>query len=330
MREVVSVIIPVYNAEKYLRECIDSVIKQSYKNIEIVLIDDGSTDGSSGICDEYAARDSRICVIHQENGGLSAARNTGIERCTGEYLLFIDSDDIIHSEMIKCLYEVMISMGADLSFCKYRTFHDSREIGMSEIARCHTESMSGREAVGRIYSRECADYIIACSKLYKRSCFDELRFPLGKKHEDEFITYRILYPLKKCIFIKDEMYYYRMQNNSITHSRNIRHYLDVLEALEQRLEFFIQKKDRELYDLTLKEYELYLIKTINYIYGHQMAGEHQQQDELLRELRGKFKDKLKNEVRSSRIDRPSKIRFRLFLINRRVYCALMDILGLGK
>lgn len=315
---------------EYLRECVDSVINQSYKNIEIVLIDDGSTDGCGRICDEYAEQDKRIRVIHQENGGLSAARNTGIEVCTGEYLIFIDSDDIIHYDMIKCLFEKMIEMDADLSFCKYRTFHDNCEIGMGEITKYHTESMSGREAVSRIYSRECADYVIACSKLYKRSYFDQLRFPLGKKHEDEFITYRILYPLNKCIFIKNEMYYYRMQSNSITHSRNIQHYLNVLEALEQRLKFFKQKEDRELYDLTLKEYELYLIKTINYICEHHAAGVQPSKAELVINLRKKFKDKLKSEVKSSRIDRLSKIRFRLFLINRRVYCMLMNILGLGK
>ena len=119
-------IVPIYHVEKYLHRCIDSIIEQTYKNLEIILVDDGSGDACSGICDEYARKDTRIVVIHKENGGLSDARNKGIEIAKGEYLTFVDSDDYIHRDMYTILMEALIHTGSDLSMCSYKYVYDGR------------------------------------------------------------------------------------------------------------------------------------------------------------------------------------------------------------
>ncbi len=231
--------------------------------------------------------------------------------------------------MVYFLHSSLIETMADLSFCRYQIFSIDEEIKMRNIEEYRAEYITGREAVMRMYSEDCADYVITCGKLYKRTYFNKLRFPVGKRHEDEFVTYQVLYYLKKCVFIDTAMYYYRMNKNSITHCIELKNYLDTIEALEDRLDFLSRCKDNELYDMTLKAFELYLIRAINYIFNYNIR--HKELDlDIAGSLKEKFRNRLENEVRISNIDKLSKIRFKLFLINRRFYCVLMEILGLGK
>ena len=179
---LISVIVPVYNVEPYLRRCVDSILRQTYRNLEILLVDDGSTDRSGTICDACAQQDTRVKVIHQKNGGLSAARNCGLETARGEYISFVDSDDLINDRMIETLYRDLAGQGADISAVGYRMFENQEELRPEEIT-APVQCMTGKEALRRILvSEEIGDF--AWNKLYKKILFQTIRYPEGRVFED--------------------------------------------------------------------------------------------------------------------------------------------------
>lgn len=238
MKETVSIIVPVYNVEKYLEECVDSIINQTYKNLEIILIDDGSTDRSSEICDRYAKADDRILVIHQKNGGLSDARNTGLDNCSGDFIMFVDSDDRIKPETVEIMYKELKDADAEICIGGIQQFGNKTEPITIEQTRKY---INGTEALNE-YFAHIAYYVVACGKLYKKECFNNLRFDTGKIHEDEFILHKLFYEIKKIVCINDLLYEYRRTGSSITLSAYTIHNADVVEAFGKRFEFFIEKK----------------------------------------------------------------------------------------
>ena len=189
--ELVSVILPIYNVELYLKECIESVIGQSYKNLEIILVDDGSTDQSPYICDEYAKIDSRIKVIHKKNGGLSDARNVGIQASSGAYIALVDSDDLIAQSFIEELYECCIKSNAMIAVCAYSKFSNEDEIVFSDN-QDNAQIISGRELIKQIYLGQARKFgFVAWNKLYSRKLFDSVQYPFGRIYEDTFTTYKL-------------------------------------------------------------------------------------------------------------------------------------------
>lgn len=265
MEVKISIIVPVYNVEDYLVECLQSILFQTYKNIEVILIDDGSTDGSGEICEEYQKKDKRIKAAHQTNQGLSAARNKGIQMATGEYLMFVDSDDYIHSRTLEILYSAMQNVNAEISICAHKKVDDFIEIEKEKLNEYETQLFSGRECVRMLYSQNVVDMVIACNKLFKKEYFDKISFPVGKINEDEFVTYQILYPLNRCVYIKAELYYYRQRSGSITNKKSSIKVLDKLDAYRERIRFFEEKEDKELYSITLWKYLRCLIASISYV-----------------------------------------------------------------
>lgn len=260
MEELISVIVPIYNVELYLESCIKSIIGQSYKCLEIILIDDGSKDNSGKMCDEYAMQDSRIIVIHKENGGLSSARNAGLDIATGEYIVFIDSDDMMHPCMIEILYRNISKYGADIAICSYKEVDDNKKSSeIKEIcANNSREKMyTGRECVEELYAAKLGiDMVVVWNKLYKSQLFKKLRFPEGKIHEDEYVNYQIMYPLEKCIYTNLKLYYYRQRLNSITNRKKFNlQSIDKIEMYKQRLSFFEARADKELYNITLIKFQ---------------------------------------------------------------------------
>ena len=254
MEELISVVIPIYNVEKYLNKCIESIINQSYSNLEIILIDDGSKDTSGIMCDSYVLKDNRIKVIHKENGGLSDARNVGIEKEKGEYIVFIDSDDWIDEKMIEILYNVIKKNNSDISICDYFLAY-SEEI-QTQKEDIEIINLSNIEALKKIYDKDLGVcMIVAWNKLYKRNLFkDDIRYPYGKIHEDEFTTYKLLYKAEKISYTNQKMYYYRQRENSITSSFNKKR-LDCLEAFDERTKYMKYiVKNESLYKETLREY----------------------------------------------------------------------------
>ncbi len=233
---IISIIVPVYRVEAYLPRCIESILGQSFPDFELILVDDGSPDRCGEICEEYAARDSRIRVIHKENGGLSDARNAGIREAKGDCLGFVDSDDYLHPEMVERLYRALTENGADLAICGY-TYVDENGRDLHMPSPVRDEVMTASEALGKLYAERSWYYITAWNKLYRRSIFNEIRFPVGKNHEDEGSIHRIFYCAEKIVSIKDELYYYVQRSDSIVHTRNIRSF-DIVDMLYDRLCFY--------------------------------------------------------------------------------------------
>lgn len=218
--KLISVIVPVYNVEAYLSRCVDSILAQSYANLEILLVNDGSRDRSGTICDEYAAKDSRIRVIHKENGGLSSARNAGIDAATGEYLGFVDSDDWIEAGTYGPMLALMEKYRAEL-VCGGR-YDVSGKNGERKVGLCprKEECITGEEMVGRIFLWDGCDSSV-CDKLFHRSLFDTFRFPHGKVSEDVATTYKIVLKAKRVVMWDKPVYNYFHRPGSISAAKTI-------------------------------------------------------------------------------------------------------------
>ena len=246
MEPLISVIIPVYRVEPYLVHCVESVMAQTYRNLEIILVDDGSPDGCPQLCEELAQRDSRIRVIHQANGGLSAARNAGIDAARGDFLGFVDSDDAIAPAMYETLFRAMEQDRADMAICNFVYVDEAgQETDRSAIIR---EVLSRDEAYEHLNSQKYQNwnYVIAWNKLYRREVFRTCRFPVGRVHEDEFTVHHLFEQCQRVTCIEDALYFYLQRGNSITHCAVSIKRLDAVYALMDRYFFFRQRHYREL------------------------------------------------------------------------------------
>lgn len=243
----ISVIVPVYNVEKYLNRCIDSILNQSFEDFELILVDDGSPDNSGKICDEYAQNDARVKVIHKENGGLSDARNAGIEIAQGEFLSFIDSDDWVKEEYLNILYTNAINFDADISAVNLHKEYDER---IEKASNVECGIYSGVDSLKFLYNSKMSIYVnVACAKLYKKELFNETRYPVGKLHEDGFTTYKLYYKAKKVHFSNDDLYCYYQRGNSIMNETFSVRRVDEFFVYKERAQFF---KDKRLYNLFLE------------------------------------------------------------------------------
>ena len=214
-KDLISVIVPVYNVEKYLEECVNSIINQTYKNLEIILVDDGSKDNSSKMCDELAKKDSRIKVIHKENGGISDVRNVGIENSRGKYIQFIDSDDFMEDNMIETLYKDILENEADVSMCSYYLFKD----GVKTTDATYKKEIYNKEQILKeiLLDEKVRSYL--WNKLFKKSLFSGIYFPKGKVFEDIYVIPFIFEKSNKVVFNNIPLYYYRQREGSILHKQ---------------------------------------------------------------------------------------------------------------
>lgn len=246
----ISVIVPVYNVEKYIKRCIDSLLTQSFNSFELILIDDGSQDKSGKICDEYRITDNRITVIHQENKGLSEARNTGIEwalkNSDSEWITFVDSDDWVHVDYLKILYETAKNNNVNMSICnclKTSDFSVNIEKTECSVKIFHAEDFWCFRQYGS-----------ACTKLYKKSDFNNIRFPKGLLYEDVFVTYRLIFKQSKVAYIENPLYFYYSRPESITHTQWTPSVLAQLNGTKQQLNFFKKNGYDRAYDITVASY----------------------------------------------------------------------------
>ncbi|MCI6229211.1 MAG: glycosyltransferase [Clostridiales bacterium] len=235
---LISVIVPVYRVEKYLDHCIRSITEQTYSNLEILLVDDGSTDGSGEICDRWAARDSRIRVIHKQNAGAGAARNTALDAAGGDLIAFVDSDDYLHPNMYAHLYSLMKD-GVDIAECEIG-ITETDELSMddgtgAEILVCDTEEALRLHIQDEIFRQTPPN------KLYRRACVGDIRFPEGNLIDDEFFTYRVLGNARKLAHSSACMYAYRQQPGSAMHKPYSLRRLQGLDAKLQRLSYFEER-----------------------------------------------------------------------------------------
>ncbi len=229
----ISVIVPIYNVEKYLDRCVSSIVGQTFRDFELILVDDGSPDGCPAICDEYAEKDSRIRVIHKENGGLSSARNAGLDIARGEYISFIDSDDYISERMLEALFGAIERAGADICSCGIVNVYEDGTEGIWNIK----DMIGDSEAFLRGLYDDSAVPVAACNKLYKRELWSEMRFPEGRLCEDAFTTYLLFDKAKLAVQISDGLYYYRIRSGSIMTSGFRPQKMDEEEAWRRNFEF---------------------------------------------------------------------------------------------
>mgnify|MGYP004554211329 FL=1 len=234
-------IIPVYNVEKYLRRCLDSVIAQTYQNFEIICVDDGSIDDSGKICDQYAVRDARIKVIHQENQGPSAARNRGLDAAEGEYIAFVDSDDYILEDMYKKMLDKLLNYNVDLCVCQWQyEFSDGRQVVKKKnidptIYGCKTSLEFARFLYRGNYENSVV--VAVWNKLYRRALLDKIRFE-GRIHEDEAFSGRIMAKNISVYVMEDQFYVYAQNGDSLTNKSFSANKFFFLDALAERRELF--------------------------------------------------------------------------------------------
>jgi glycosyltransferase involved in cell wall biosynthesis len=317
----ISIIVPVYNVEKYLEKCISSILEQSFTDYELVLVDDGSKDNSGKICDGYKGRDFRIKVIHQENSGLSAARNTGIDIFKGEYITFIDSDDFIHPNMLEILYNNILESKADTSICDYHLVYEDKEIA-KEFGDNNITLYTNIEGVEKIVKKSKASMIVACGKLYKRNLFSDIRYPALKYHEDEFVTYKLLYKSTKIVVTDAKLYYYLQRSNSITGSTyNIKR-LEKLEALEEAIMFFKNENNKTLTSLAEFRY-LLNIQIAYYRVKYEMDCNRKIMDKLKMQYNQKFSESERGNMKNIPIIR--RMLLRAFFIFPNIYCVLVRL-----
>ena len=243
MDKTVSVIVPVYNVEKYLDRCMKSIVRQTYNNLQIILVDDGATDKSGAICDVWRKRDPRITVIHQKNGGLSNARNTGIKHASGEYLTFIDSDDVIALNMIEQLICLIEAENADLSICGVLHIFDENSIRFGQDIG-DVVSFDRKSAIMEMWYQN-SFLPSAWGKVYKKDLFDNLEFTEGILFEDIDIMHELFWLCKKIVYKNIPLYGYVHRENSITTARFSRRDCDILKIAEKLLKFS-KEKDNSL------------------------------------------------------------------------------------
>lgn len=232
---LISVIVPVYKVENYLRRCIESIQAQTYRNLEIILVDDGSPDNCGAICDEYASGDERIHVIHKANGGLSDARNTGINVARGEYLGFIDSDDFIANDMYELLYQRIIEENADISICDAAVTNDGEKATFTDSEA--KDIFEGEDILlAMIYRNRFT--VNTWNKLYRRELFQNIRFPKGMLYEDLATTYKLMMQAKCVVYSHSKKYAYVQRNGSIMNVTGFRIVKDKVQIVSEMWDYF--------------------------------------------------------------------------------------------
>lgn len=226
-KKTVSIIIPVYNEEKFLHRCVDSAINQTCPDLEIILVDDGSTDASAKICDQYAEQDSRIKVIHQKNHGLSAARNAGIKVATGSYLYFLDSDDFLEDRCIELHLDAILRADADISISSHNVIQQAGNI--SPQYSCGNIIMNSKTALKKMLYDEGVN-VSACNKLFAKKLFKNIKFPENRTYEEVATTYKLIDLAQKIVSIKDITYNYVMHSGSITTSKFNPSHMDLIKS----------------------------------------------------------------------------------------------------
>lgn len=250
--ELISVIVPVYNIEKYLPRCLDSILRQSYQNLEILLVDDGSADGTVDICKRYMAQDPRVSLIVNAGKGVSSARNVGVRSSHGAYIVMVDSDDYIAPDMIEVLHCALVENHADMSVCDF--VRGKEEQYTFDPFFGDIQTVSADEVLRRIYLNDHNKlrYVVPWIKLYKRELFEDIQYPEGKIFEDIYTTHKLIAKCQTIAVVDGIMsYYYQRSDSIMNHAFHLKK-LDYLGALEERIVFL---RERNLLDLERKQYD---------------------------------------------------------------------------
>ena len=302
---LISVIVPVYKVEKYIRRCVDSILNQTFSDFELILVDDGSPDNCGAICDEYAKKDSRIYVIHKENGGLSDARNAGIdwafENSNSEWLTFIDSDDWVHPRYLDALMRAVERFGTDIAICNYKeveVFTDFDSLPELDICAVNTEDF---------FVTQNTVATVAWGKIYKKSYFHKTRYPFGKLNEDEFITYKLLFQNEQIAFVQNPMYFYFQNTNGIMKSTWNPKKLDALEALDEQFCFFMNSPYQKAFESVIKKYIWFLKENYDHLQDYEGFAN---KESAVKQIRSNMRKCLRQKC----VDKPIEKNERLYAI----------------
>ena len=307
----ISIVIPVYNVEKYIRKCLDSVVNQTFGDLEIILVDDGSSDSSGDICDEYARQDSRINVIHKKNGGLSEARNTGIEVATGEFIAFVDSDDYIALNMIQTLYDNIERDKADIAVC-----------GIMNVYREHTWPQCKENTHFICGNVEGFRLLLVgekipgsiCNKLLRTELIKEIRFPSGKHYEDIFFHTDLMQVIDKISVDTTPLYYYVHRRDSVTTRKFEKSSMDIIEAYERNLKVIIDKYPQ------LIDVAIFRVQWANFVVlDRMMEGSYYWKIEEYEQVKKMLKKNALKIVKSPYFFKTRKLAALLLFINIKLY-----------
>lgn len=322
--KLISIIVPVYKVEEYLPKCVESLLKQTYKNLEIILVDDGSPDRCPSLCDEYALQDSRIKVVHKENGGLADARNAGIDIMSGEYVTFVDSDDYIHPQMVELLFKAMEQEKSDVAVSSWEsvTEHDEKSYLMYAIEQ-YTNFM-GKEIQEKylIKSDDRITFTVAWAKLYKSELFQTIRYPKGKLHEDEYTTYKVLYKAERITYVDVPLYFYLTRESSIMGAFNARRF-DIFGGYLERVEFYLQNKEEQLAKRTL-----FLAIHMLTQYHEWIKNENKECAMAFREYKQIYQKKCREYMQKQKLTVEERVELKVFSRNFICYKCVWNMRGL--
>ncbi|HBC30958.1 MAG TPA: glycosyl transferase family 2 [Clostridiales bacterium] len=318
MQPLISIIVPVYGVEKYLTRCINSILSQTYQNIEIILVDDESPDRCPEICDNFTRQDSRIFVIHEKHSGLSIARNAGINLARGSLLGFIDSDDYIDPNMYEHLYDMMLKDDADIAICGRYIVYENGETKTKNCKNIVHFKMDSEGAIRRMCSLRYFD-TSSCDRLYKRTLFSSIRFPKKTICEDWYIMYKLFDSARNIVYDSTPLYYYFQRKNSISRNHNISN--APIDASEKLLEFAI-KNYPSIIDEAASAFAFANIGVYNqYIKYHKKC-----ETALKNSMKYNVKTKMKNIINSKYISAFKKMQAIVFRFSLPFYTGIFRLL----
>ena len=318
---MLSLIVPIYNVEHFLPYSIESIINQTYSNLEIILVNDGSTDKSKYICEIYQHKDKRIKLINQSNLGLSGARNTGIDNVTGDYIGFIDPDDVISLEFYECLYKLMVKTNSDIAECAYVKISEeelfNKKYKFDSMDNFSYITVDSEGALHRIHNEEkdiILKSVVVWNKLYKRDIWKDIRFPVGKRYEDDLTTYKLFSKINRLVSTERKLHNYVQRKNSLIHEEFSLKRLEALDVFDNHVNFCKGYADKYLLSKCLVRYLRMLSKILEELY----QSNYQDKDKVKRILQNKFE-----EVYSAiedNIDNLNIKQLNYILQEKKIYC----------
>lgn len=313
MDPIISIIVPIYNVGKYLPKCIESILNQTFKNFELILVNDGSTDNSGVVCDDYAKKDTRIKIIHKSNGGVSSARNAGLYVAKGEYIGFVDPDDYIDKNMYEKLYRLCIDNNSDIAICRF-----NREINGKIQNKERTEEiieLNNMEAMNELFKGNLYRFSL-CNKLFSKKCFNDVLFPEERIHEDLSTTYKLFANSKKAVYINYCGYIYVRRENSILTSTYNEKRLQAFIAWDEIIEF-IDKNYYEIIEQVIATFTYWCVDNILYILNQ--VNNSKKKNNYLNIIQ-KYTTKYYIYIKRNNIlSRSYKLRIRIFNINYKLF-----------
>lgn len=313
MDPIISIIVPIYNVGKYLPKCIESILNQTFKNFELILVNDGSTDNSGVVCDDYAKKDTRIKIIHKSNGGVSSARNAGLYVAKGEYIGFVDPDDYIDKNMYEKLYRLCIDNNSDIAICRF-----NREINGKIQNKESTEEiieLNNMEAMNELFKGNLYRFSL-CNKLFSKKCFNDVLFPEERIHEDLSTTYKLFANSKRAVYINYCGYIYVRRENSILTSTYNEKRLQAFIAWDEIIEF-IDKNYYEIIEQVIATFTYWCVDNILYILNQ--VNNSKKKNNYLNIIQ-KYTTKYYIYIKRNNIlSRSYKLRIRIFNINYKLF-----------